>query len=896
MTSWWTVIPEERWKGAKASRTRKAMRSRRRTRPSMRKRRNDMRVHHTKVSAPVARGLPLVLLVVWIMISTVTVGAGEDTDGTTPGPMVITPLPMDPDGTGHFTENLGQWDARVVYTAKCHFGHALFASDGVVYDVALEEGGHRVKMAFDGAPAVDPVGAGDMGFPTNYFLGNDRDSWVTGARSYREVVYRDVWPGIDVRYRFAGGALKYDLLLDASADPSLVSFRVEGSEGIRVDGRALDIRLSERDSMRDSHLIAWYADGEPVDVRFRADGDTYGFLVDGEPGRAMVIDPVVMYSSTFLGGTYGEYASDVVVDGQDAIVIAGETTSSDYPVTVGAYQEKISDDDFDVFVTKMNHNASRIIWSTFMGGQRTDFVNAIALDEADHLYLIGDTWSGDWPITPGAYCESMNLGWGQYNTDIYVTKLNSAGDNVEYSTFIGGTAAEMPYDIDVRDGRVAVGAYTISPDFPTTKGFHSANMGAAIVLTLDANLSTMESCYVWDGIASENVKAVAIDKNGDVALSGWTGSPGFPTTPGAYQATEGWPKCSFVARYSPSTDNLLFCTLLGDGYYDFVEALTVDDDLNIYLTGVTQLYGDKSHPVTEGAYDQVHSGWYEGWVTKMNSDGTGLIHSTLLGGEGRERMYDIAMDSQGNIAVVGSVDSGQDFDLTTDAHDDTYSGDTEGFIVVLEPDLSDAIYSSFHGGTYEDMVAAVTFDAVDNYVLVGRTQSSDLPVTDDGYQTRYGGVEDAWVAVIGELMPTTAPLALVATGEEGYIDLTWLPPEDDNRYPVREYHVYRGLTEDDLRPHVIVGDQVTFKDEDVEWGVTYYYAVHASNWKGLSPRSNVASAVSVIVPDPPYNLTASVEIGQVTLGWQAPNFTGGLPLLEFRVYRQAGTGPGTPTA
>jgi hypothetical protein len=773
----------------------------------------------------------------------------------------------------------------VGFVAQAPFGAALFASDGVIYDVAYKEGGHRVKMAFADTSAVVPVGVGDLGYPTNYLIGNDRDAWVTGARSYQELLYRDVWPGIDVRYHFSGGVLKYDLILDAEADPSLIRYQVEGSEGLDVSGSGLDIRLSGPGLMRDTDLVAWYADGSPVDVRFDVDGDTYGFQVDGEPGRPMVIDPVVMHSSSYLGGSYGESAADVVVDSEDNIIVFGASGSSDFPVTIGAYGDDFGG--YDTVVTKLNHNSSRIVWSSFVGGHKYDFATAMAIDERDHIYITGDTWSADWPITPGAYCESMNLGWGEYNTDIYVTKISPEGDEVECSTFIGGTAAELPYDIDVRDGVVAVGGYTISPDFPTTKGSHAANMGAAIVLTLDANLSTMESCYVWDGVASENVRGVAIDKNGDVALSGWAGSPGFPTTPGAYKAAVGWPRCSFVARYSPSMDNILFCTMLGDGYFDFVETVAVDDDLNIYLGGRTEIMIDASHETTEGAFDTLHTGRFEGWVTKMDPNGTGLIASTLVGGDGNEKVFGIDVDRDGNTVVVGSTDSSVNFTLTSDAHDDTLEGGLEGFIVVLNEDFTEAVYSSFHGGTYDDEIAAVIVDDVDNYVVVGSTDSNDLPVLDDGFQTRYAGIDDFLVAVIGEYAPTSAPLSLLATGREGHIDLTWLPPVDDNGYPLREYHLYRGTSEGDLRPYKVLDDEVGYTDEDVEWGVTYYYAVYASNRKGLSPPSNVASARSVTVPDPPMNLTADVDIDSVDLDWQAPYFNGGLPLLEYRIYRTA---------
>ena len=799
---------------------------------------------------------------------------------------VLEPVQSPVEEGGHFIKNMGQWDTDASFVARTSFGHVVLGMDGITYDVAIEEGGHRLKVVFDAEGGVEPEGMYELGFPTNYFIGNDPDQWVIGARSFREVIYKDVWPGIDVRYRFSGDHLKYDLLLDADADPSVIRFQVDGSIGLEINDGGLEIHLSSSLSIMDSGLDAWYGNGERAEVRFRLDGDGFGFDVDKIDGRTMVIDPVILHASTYVGGTYGEWAEDLQIDKEGNIILAGWTSSSDYPTTPGAYAEEGGY--YDVVITKMNHNCSKIVWSTFLGGTNMDFADALEVDNSNNIYISGRTWSKDFPVTKGAYAEEANLGTGWSQIDIYITKLTPNGASLVYSTYLGGTGPEQPYDIEVRNGKLGLAGWMDSLDFPTTTGSHAANFGAAILLVMSANGSQMENCWVWDGIGGEAASSLEWDRNGDIVVAGYSSSPVFMTTPGVYQPskpTRG--VCGFVARYSVTQDRLIFCTWLG-GAEDMITSVEVDRNLNVYVGGVSRYggAGGPVYPTTLGAFDREYNGWREGFVTKMDPQGTRLIYSTLLGGDGDDIVRDIEVDADGNLVAVGSIESGNNFTVTADCHDPNWSGEGEGFVVHLNSMGTGLKYSSFHGGSYEDEVVAVEFDGVDNYVVMGTTLSNDIPVAMDGFQTRYAGGQDMFVSVIGELLPPSAPRSLRATGHEGYIELDWSAPLYDYNYPVREYHIYKGTSEDDLRPYQVLDDVLTFVDDEVEWGVLYHYAVHASNWKGVSPGSNVVSARSVTVPDPPVNMTAKAGLDGVSVEWVPPQFTGGLPLTEFRLYRQ----------
>ena len=845
--------------------------------------------HHPRYSVlgrRTVRGAVPVMVVLLTMMMLAPAQGGHVHESVLTPQVVLEPVQSPIEEGGHFIKNMGQWDTDASFVARTSFGHAVLGIDGITYDVAAEGGGHRLKIAFDTDGGVEPEGVGELGYPTNYFIGNDPDQWVIGARSFRQVVYKDVWPGIDVRYRFSGDHLKYDLLLGADADPSVIRFGVEGSIGLEVNDDGLEIHLSSSLSIKDSGLVAWYGNGERAEVRFRLDGDGFGFDVDKADGRTMVIDPVVLHASSYVGGTYAEWAEDLQVDGDGNIIIAGWTSSSDYPTTPGAYAEEGGY--YDVVITKMNHNCSKIVWSTFLGGTNMDFADALEVDDSNNIYISGRTWSKDFPVTEGAYAKEANLGSGWGQIDIYITKLTPNGNSLVYSTYLGGTGPEEPYDIEVRKGKLGLAGWTDSLDFPTTKGPHAANFGAAILLVMNENGSQMENCWVWDSIGGEGASSLEWDRNGDIVVAGYSSSPALMTTPGVYQPTKPTGGvCGFVARYSVRQDRLIFCTWLG-GAEDMITSVEVDYNLNVYVGGVSRYGGPGApeYPTTLGAFDREYNGWREGFVTKMDSQGSRLIYSTLLGGADDDIVNDIELDGKGGLVVVGSIVSGDNFTVTPDCHDPNWSGEGEGFVLHLNSIGTDLIYSSFHGGSYEDEIVAVEFDDVDNYVVLGSTFSSDIPIAQDGYQIRYAGAQDMFVSVIGELSPPSAPLSLQATGREGYIELDWLAPLNDGDYPVREYHIYKGTSEDDLRPYQVLDDVLTFVDDEVEWGVAYHYAVHASNWKGMSPRSNVVSARSVTVPDPPINMTASAGIDSVSVGWEPPEFTGGLPLTEFRLYRQ----------
>jgi fibronectin type 3 domain-containing protein len=587
-----------------------------------------------------------------------------------------------------------------------------------------------------------------------------------------------------------------------------------------------------------------------------------------------------MHASSFVGGTYDEVGNDVEVDAEGNIYVVSHTMSGDFPITPGAYNK--SNGYLDVGVTKLNHNCSKIIWCAIIGGDKGEWAE-IELDSQGYIYLAGDTWSYDFPITQGAFQGEINWGANNYGRDFFVTKLKPDGSGLIYSTFVGGTGPESRGGFAVHDGKAYVSGWTDSKDFPARHGQYAAHHGDAVLFVLEKDGSRLNYTRFWGGDSSERADTVYVNDDGIIATGGYTSSMGFRVTPGAYCTTRPSFQSGWVSVFDPEPGGIDWCTFIGR-CGEIVTAITMDEEGYVYFGGSSwNTYSYLSYPLTEGAFDTEYNGRNEGFITKMDPQGTRLIYSTLLGGDDKDDIQDMEVDDDGRLTVVGTMELGGNYTVTEGCLDNVTEG-SEGFLITFDEDGAPA-YSTFLGGMFADSVQAVEITPWDNLVVTGSTGSREFPVGEDACQPVIGGGADIYVSVIGDLSPPSAPRNLMAEGSEGKVTLHWQEPLDDGNYSIRKYLVHRGPSADDLRVYHVLDDIWSFVDEDVEYGVDYYYAVQATNFKGYSPLSNVVVGRPMAAPDAPVNLTGTVLVDSIELEWEAPDFTGGIPLTEFRLYR-----------
>jgi hypothetical protein len=237
-------------------------------------------------------------------------------------------------------------------------------------------------------------------------------------------------------------------------------------------------------------------------------------------------------------------------------------------------------------VTKLDASGSALVYSTFLGGSEGDDASAIAVDSAGAAYVDGWTYSSDFPTTSGAFDTSSN---GVGSDDAFVTKVNATGSALVYSTFLGGSSYDEAHAIAVDSaGAAYVAGYTYSHDFPTGAFDISFNGESDVFVTkFNASGSTLVYSTFVGGIGTDYALAIAVDAAGAAYVAGWTDSPDFPTTPGAFDTSYSGYGDAFVTKFDARGKALVYSTYLGGTKGDSVSAIAVDSAGAAYMAGGT---------------------------------------------------------------------------------------------------------------------------------------------------------------------------------------------------------------------------------------------------------------------------------------------------------------------
>ncbi len=657
-----------------------------------------------------------------------------------------------------FIENRGQADARIrYYAAGARYTFQLTRDAALLTfleDPATGAGrGVVLAMRFAGAnPRVRLEAGSPVPGEVNYLRGSDPSGWQTRLPRHAEVVYRDLWPRIDLVMRGEPGALKYEFRIRPGGRLSDIRIDYDGAEGVSIDADgALQIGTA-MGLLRDAPPIAWQVHGGtrvPVDSRYvlNRGGDGYTFAVGANysTDRELVIDPGLEYS-TFLGGSSHDFGDGIAVDGAGNAYIVGTTQSTDFPTRTGSFDRTFNGGILDVFVTKLNPTGTALVYSTYLGGTPAgvpaggsdpfEFGRAIAVDAAGNAYVAGQTTSANFPTTSGAFDRSLNIGTFDA-TDAFVTKLNAAGSGLVYSTFIGGTDIDDALAIAVDGlGQAHVGGQTGSTNFPTTAGaFDRTENGAfdAFVVKLNAAGSALLYSTFIGGTEVEYVADIAIAGDSAV-ITGPTRSPNFPTTAGAFDTTLNGEFDGFVVKLNASGSALVFSTFLGGSGFDSAEGVVADGAGDVYVSGSA---GSTDFPTTPGAFDTTPDG-SDAFVTKLNAFGSGLLFSTMVGGSNGEGATGIGLDASFNAWITGGTSS-TDFPVSPDAFDASFNGVSDAFVTALNGTGTAIVYSSLIGGPASEHGRDIAVDAAGAAYITGQTISVDFPTTQGALDIVFSG-------------------------------------------------------------------------------------------------------------------------------------------------------------
>jgi len=735
-----------------------------------------------------------------------------------------------------FLKNEGQFDAQVRYRLQSGNLTVWVTSTSVVFDTAqpckssdAQEAPEPQAAEFspndgkNGAPCFDRTvfaqdfqgirkdavieAADQQPGVYNFLVGAGSQKGPTGVRSYSKIVYRNAWPGIDIRLIAGASGLEQEFLVRPGADPKAIRIAYRGIEGLRTADDGALIVQTPTGQIRESKPIVFQeiATGRvSVEGRFRLDGSAaYQFDVgtyDSE--RELLIDPTLLYS-TFLGGATSPWdqkwawASSIKVDANGNAFVTGATRASDFPTTPGmipgssalGYPSTYE----GAFVTKINSVGSGLVYSTFLFGSEVSSSQGrdIDIDAEGNAYVVG--WANaasKFPNTPGnadtSRCESGGP---------FFIKLSSDGSTLLSANILACSGYVASYGgadvgVAVDSARNVYIGMTAEWCGSVLGGFQSQCGGGFDLFLLKASISS-SGVFGWQystflgGNGVDYFRDLAVDQLGNLYVTGETYSANFPTTVEAYQRTKpvtagmcNGSVCSaaFVAKINPANSgaaSLVYSTYLGGEWGSSGRAIAVDASGSAHVGGFVNLWGASSNPfpTTPGTLQPTFpSGWvnYCGFIAVFDTSGSSLVYSTLLTGKytasGNTFISGLAVDSAGNVLVAGSTQAG-DFPVTPDAYLPTRRWPNALFVTVLNRSLSTLVYSTYLGNAEVPYGMSggrlrIAGDSVGDAYVAGGTYAVDHPATPGAFQTRLLGTSAAFVTKF----PTGSPMGLAISG------------------------------------------------------------------------------------------------------------------------------------
>lgn len=383
--------------------------------------------------------------------------------------------------------------------------------------------------------------------------------------------------------------------------------------------------------------------------------------------------------STFLGGAGVDHALAMAVDGSNNVFVAGNTHSTNFPVSTGAFRTTAGGGG-DGFVARFNSSGG-LVYSTYLGGVGSDIVNGIAVDASGVATVTGSTSSTNFPTTAGVVRRTLE------SEDGFVTRVNSTGTQLVYSTLVGCPGSDQLLAVALDgQGQATVVGRTNSAAFPTTPGVVEPS-GDTFWDGIVVRLNSTATAYVYvtylAGAGYDEPQAVAVDASGSAFVAGQTASPNFPISSGGYQRAKGGGTYDgFVVKLSPDARTLQYGTYLGGNGEEYLYGIALNTAGKAHIVG----YGTSTNfPVTTGAHDSNPNGGYDAFVSRLSASGSALEYSSYLGGGGLDCARSIALRSNGDAVVVGYTAS-TGFPVTGGSFDQSLSGGGtyyDGFVSVL---------------------------------------------------------------------------------------------------------------------------------------------------------------------------------------------------------------------
>jgi hypothetical protein len=482
--------------------------------------------------------------------------------------------------------------------------------------------------------------------------------------------------------------------------------------------------------------------------------------------------PGALVFSSYLGGQEWDEGTGVATDRDGNTYVTGFTLSTDFPRVGSGSGGPVAI--VDVFVTKISADDNRIEWSTHLGGVDMDLANAVTVDGAGNVYVVGRTGSPDFPTEDGVQNRLNGRACtGEPCHDALIVKLDQAG-RIQWSTLFGGTLNEEAVSVAVdSESAVYVAGLTDSPDLPVRNAFQARFQSppcegdmpcpydAFVAKVAPSGDRIIYSTYLG-GQGGDLARSIDVDSDRNAYVAGSTQSPDFPKV-SAFQNTMRGEACgpppgepcrqAFLTKLRPNGATAAYSTYLGGREHDDAYGVAVDAQHRAHVTGATQSPDFPTRNALQPTIDnractseQPEELCDDGFVTKFIANGQALEYSTYLGGRAEDQGLAIDVTRNGRALVAGRTDS-RDFLTTTNAAQPTFGGYIDGFALELQRSGT-PVWSTFLGGSDADRATGVAADRTGSAHLTGRTLSPDFPTRRPFQPTLRDQDYDAFVSII----------------------------------------------------------------------------------------------------------------------------------------------------
>ncbi|MEO6168537.1 MAG: T9SS type A sorting domain-containing protein [Chitinophagales bacterium] len=600
----------------------------------------------------------------------------------------------------------------------------------------------RVDITLKGSNPTPVIEAQEAAsFYQNYYNHLTGSQGITGVKSFKKIIYHDIYPHIDLVFSISPDQNKpeYSFVLHPRSDARQIQMNYAGAGNKFFNEQDAFVMKVKEGSVYESNPVGFYENEKQhsIPLHFQINNNTVSIgPFSYSRDRTFVIDPVITWA-TYYGGTRLDMADEMSINSHDAVYVTGRTESSDMIATSGSYQSSYGGGKDDAFLVKFDEEGN-LLWATYYGGEKLELGYCMTIDNSDHPIICGKTNSLTGIASPGAI--QTTFGGGQH--DSYIAKFNDDG-TLQWSTYYGGEGMDRVLACTTdKYGLIYLTGYTESISQIATSGAYKTTgdiAGEAFIMKIGTDGSLLFSTY-FGSKSQDRGHSIAIDDAGNIVTIGTTNSKNGIATPNSYQPVYGGNTDMYLNKFT-GNGMLRWSTYIGGSQDDRGRCCSIDAGGNIYIMGQV---ASSNIPTTPGTLKPVFVPAsptdQDVLLAKFDSLGQN-IWSTYFGGDDNEQPKSLKIDRFGSVIYISGSTRSKSGLASPDAYQKKIGGPNDAFFARINYNASKLMYASYYGGKKSESDfnhtwygAPLEIDHKGNFILASATQSADSIAYGNSYR------------------------------------------------------------------------------------------------------------------------------------------------------------------